>query len=88
MLTAEDHAQIAIQLALTRRLSLGILLSLFPILGLGSIIAIWIGVRGRKKIEASGGKLVGTGLASCCVVLGTLGLIGNTFFFWMTVIRQ
>jgi hypothetical protein len=85
MLSAEERVQIDAQMALSKNLSLGVVLSLLPVAGLGSAAAIWIGVRAWKKIGASEQKLVGTGMAVWCVAAGVIGLIANVVFFWPMV---
>jgi hypothetical protein len=87
MLSSEEQSNLDAQIALSKSLSLGLVFSLFPILGLGSIAAILIGVRGHRKIAASGQKLVGAKMAILCVVVGVIGLIINIFFFWTKVFR-
>jgi hypothetical protein len=86
MLSAQEQAEVDTQIALSKSLSLGFVFSLLPIAGLGSLAAIWIGARGWKKIEASGGKLVGTGMVLWCIAAGVAGLIWNGVFFWPMVL--
>jgi hypothetical protein len=88
MLSAQEKAQIETQVALSKTLALGFVLSLLPVAGIGSVIAIWIGVRSWKKIDASDPCLVGTGMASWCVAVGIIGLIANFVFFWPLVFRR
>ncbi|MEO5958195.1 MAG: hypothetical protein ABIR80_03700 [Opitutaceae bacterium] len=87
MLSEEDKIQIAEQIALSKSLALGFALSLLPVAGVGSIVAIVIGIRARKTIEASGEKLVGLGIAAWCIGAGVIGLIANVFFVWPIVFR-
>lgn len=80
MLTQQERQQIAEQSALSQRLGLGVALSLIPAAGVGSAIAIWIGLRARRQIVASDGRLVGAGMAMWCVFVGALGLVVNAVF--------
>jgi hypothetical protein len=88
MLTTDEKSQIEKQVALSKGLGLGVALSLLPVAGIGSLAAIIIGARAKKKIKESGGQLAGGWMASWCVVVGTVGLIANVFLFWRLVIRR
>ena len=81
MLSTEEKSKLEAQSALSKSLSLGLMFSVMPVAGLGSIAAIRIGVRGRKKIQASNGNLVGSGVATWCIYAGVFGLIANIIFF-------
>lgn len=85
MLSAEEQAQVDVQISLSKSLSLGLVFSILTVGGLGSVAAIWIGVRGWKKIKASDRKLVGSGIATWCIVAGVVGLLANIIFFWPMV---
>jgi len=87
MITAEDRSQIEAQVALSKSLGLGVALSLLPVAGLGSLAAIVIGVRAKKKIKESGDKLAGGGMASWCVAVGYVGLAANAVLLWLLIRR-
>lgn len=78
--TPEENQRLATQIALSKRLSLGIALSLLPSLGLGSLAAIWIGISAYKKIKASNGELTGIWAARWCMCAGFVGLVLSIAF--------
>jgi len=88
MLSAQEKTQIEAQVALSKNLALGFVLLLLPVAGIGSMTAIWIGVRSWRKIKASDPRLVGTGMAGWCVAVGVVGLIANIVFFWPLVFHR
>lgn len=49
--------------------------------GIGSILALVFGYRGRTQIDQSGGDLQGRGMATAGVVLGWIGLALAIFLF-------
>ena len=85
MITAEERSQIEAQIVLSKSLGLGVALSLLPSAGLGSVAAIVIGMRAKKKIKESGDKLVGSGMASWCVAVGYVGLIANVVLLCLLI---
>jgi hypothetical protein len=87
MRTAEEKIQMEAQIALSKSLAMGFAFSLLPVAGLGSIAAIVIGLRARKKIEASNGRLVGMGMVTWCILVGAFGLVLNLFLLWPTIMR-
>lgn len=54
---------------------LGLALSLGTVAGIGSVITLILGLRGRRVIKQSEGRLGGIWLAWSCIVDGVLGLI-------------
>ena len=68
------------QIALSKSLGLGFALSVMPTAGLGSIAAIIIGLRARKKIATSRYELTGSGMAAWCIIVGAIGLIVSICF--------
>jgi hypothetical protein len=54
---------------------LGLALSLGSFAGFGSVITLVLGLRGRRVIKRSKGRLGGIVLAWLCIVNGALGLI-------------
>ncbi len=52
----------------------GIIFSLFWLAGIGSLVAVILGLKARKAIRASDGKLVGSGRVRWCLIVGGLGL--------------
>jgi hypothetical protein len=88
MLSEDEKSQIAEQTALSQSLGLGVALSLLPLAGIGSIAAIIIGLRSKKKIKASGDRLCGAMMASWYLVVGTVGLLVNVWWFWPIIFRR
>ena len=87
MLTAEEKLQMHAQIALSKSLAMGFVFSLLPVAGLGSLAAIVIGLRARKKIAASRGRLVGMGMVTWCILAGAFGLLMNVLLLWPTILR-
>ena len=83
MLSPEEKTKLETQSALSKSLALGLMFTVLPAAGVGSIAAIWIGIRGRKKIQESNGDLVGAGVATWCIYVGALGLVANILFLFM-----
>jgi hypothetical protein len=61
------------QIRLSVLLGYGFVLSLLITGGLSSFVAFVIGWHARKRIAASGGRLVGRRLAWWCIIVGGLG---------------
>lgn len=55
-------------------LGVGFALSLYPSAGVGSLIALLIGIRALRIIRHSEGEVAGRGLAWWCIAVGALGL--------------
>ena len=64
-----------------KTLKWGIVFSIVWLMGLGSLLAILLGLKARKAINTSGGTLIGTGRVWWCLVVGGLGLA-----FWLPII--
>lgn len=62
------------QSQLDNTLKWGIIFSLFWLAGVGSLVAVILGLKAHKTIAASNGKLVGSGRVSWCLIVGGLGL--------------
>lgn len=75
MRTPEQEQEMSEQITLSKSLGLGFALSVIPTAGIGSVAAIIIGLRARKKIATSRYELTGSGMAAWCVVVGSIGLI-------------
>lgn len=87
VLSAEEQRLMNDQIALSKSLALGIALSVLPVAGIGSIAAIIIGLRAKRKLAASSGKLTGAGAASWCVIAGSVGLIINMVLIWPGIVN-
>ena len=60
-----------------------LVLSLLFFYGVGSIIAIVLGFRARREIEASNGTLQGRGMATAGIVIGFIGVFLAILIFVM-----
>ena len=49
--------------------------ALLPTCGIGSILAIVLGRRARREIDAPGSRLVGRGMATTGIVFGWIGVV-------------
>jgi hypothetical protein len=58
-----------------RLLRRGIFFSILWLMGVGSCIALWSGIKARRLITQSEGRLKGMGNVTWCFILGGLGLI-------------
>jgi hypothetical protein len=56
---------------------------LLPACGLGSLLALWFGYRGRRRLDAIGTS-EGRGMATAGVVLGWVGLVFAAIY-WLLV---
>jgi hypothetical protein len=61
-----------------------LVLSLLWLLGVGSILAVVLGVAARRRIKRSEGHETGAGLALAGVVIGIAGIFGAVGFFGLT----
>lgn len=52
----------------------GIIFSIFWLAGVGSLVAVILGLKAKKAIAASNGLLVGSGRVRWCLIVGGLGL--------------
>jgi hypothetical protein len=88
MRTPEQEQEMSEQIALSKSLGLGFALSVVPTAGVGSIAAIVIGLRARKKIATSRYELTGSGMAAWCIIVGSLGLIMSVGFLGSMVLSD
>jgi len=87
--TDSDSAELArtnptlfLQMRVSRMLGCGFALSLVVAGGVGSLVALVIGLRARSIIKKSGGELSGMRLAWWCIVVGGLGAAVLPFLLW------
>jgi hypothetical protein len=67
--------QMALQLRVSKMLGYGFAFSIVWAGGVGSLIALVIGLRARKLIRQADGEIAGIRMAWWCIVAGTLGLV-------------
>jgi hypothetical protein len=63
------------QVKVSKLLGLAFVLSISPLLGIGSLLAVILGSRALRMIEASNEPLNGRLLAWWCIVAGTFGTV-------------
>ncbi|MEP6923295.1 MAG: hypothetical protein ABI954_02415 [Pyrinomonadaceae bacterium] len=63
-----------LQIKVSKILSLGFVFSLFWMAGVGSLISFISGLKARKIINQSNGKIVGIKMAWWCIIAGALGM--------------
>jgi len=71
----EEKALLDEQIRLSRSLTTGFAFSIVWLAGVGSLIALAIGIKALVQISRSGKKLSGSGLAWWCVVVGGIGVV-------------
>jgi cytochrome c biogenesis protein CcdA len=67
--------QMALQARVSRMLGIGFAFSIVWLSGVGSLIALIIGLRARRIIMQSEEELSGIRLAWWCIILGGLGIV-------------
>lgn len=68
-----------LQIKVSKLLSLGFVFSIVWLAGIGSLIALFLGVKSLKIINQSHGEISGTKLAWWCIVVGGFGVISSPF---------
>jgi hypothetical protein len=66
----------------------GVVFSIIWLLGVGSLLAVVIGIRALRIIVRSDGEIEGTGKALWCVIVGGLGLLFWVFVIAMGIVNQ
>ena len=61
-----------LQVKTSRMLALGFTLSIVWLLGVGSLIAFILGLKGRRIIKQSDGKIRGLKMAWWCIIVGAV----------------
>jgi hypothetical protein len=67
--------QMALQARVSRMLGIGFAFSIVWLSGVGSLIALFIGLRARRIIMRSEEEISGIRLAWWCIILGGLGVV-------------
>jgi uncharacterized membrane protein YdcZ (DUF606 family) len=68
-----DDPDLALQVRISKMLGLAFALSIARIFGIGSLIALIIGLKVRRIIRKSQVKLSGSRMAWWCIIAGALG---------------
>jgi hypothetical protein len=83
----EVSPQLALQIRVSRMLGYGFVLSLASLGGVGSFIAVLLGLRARHVIKSSGVEVVGIRMAWWCILAGALGT-GIELSYWLQFFRM
>jgi hypothetical protein len=71
----QDDPKLALQVRVSKMLGYGFAFSQVWAAGVGSIIALIIGVRARRLIRQSNGEVSGIGMAWWCIIVGAFGAL-------------
>lgn len=71
----EDDPKLALQVRVSKMLGYGFAFSLVWAAGVGSIIALIIGLRARKLIRKSNDEISGIKMAWWCIIVGAAGVL-------------
>ncbi len=66
----------------------GIFYSIFWLMGVGSAISVMEGIKAKKLISQSDGKLKGMGRVWWCFIVGGAGLLFCAFVVMMVIIQK
>ena len=82
----EITPQMALQIRVSKMLGYGFAFSIVWAGGVGSLLALIIGLRARKLIKQSNAEISGMKMAWWCIAVGTLGtLIILPAVMWLTI---
>jgi len=76
------------QLKVSKMLSMGFVLSITGIFGVGSLIALILGIKASRIIRKSNGTINGAFMAWWCIVAGAVGTLIFLPLTIMLVIKQ
>jgi len=68
-------AKLEQQIRVSKRLSLAFALSLLGVGGIGSLVALIIGLWAKSIISKSSGEITGIRMAWWCIIVGALGTV-------------
>ena len=85
--TARRDPTLFLQTRVSRMLGLGFALSLAWVGGVGSLVALFIGLRARRLIREGRGAVAGARMAWWCVVAGAAGAMAGPPF-WLRLFKQ
>jgi hypothetical protein len=81
----EDASKLNQQVKVSRMLADGFAFSVVWIGGIGSLIALIIGLRALIIIRQSQGKLTGVVMAWWCIIMGALGTVALPLLIFLTL---
>ena len=70
-----EDPKLALQVRVGKMLGYGFAFSVVWAGGVGSLLALIIGLKARRLIKRSGGEVAGIRMAWWCIVVGALGLV-------------
>lgn len=76
----EEKALLEEQIRLTKSLTTGFAFSIVWMAGIGSMIALVIGIKALIQISRSENKLSGSGLAWWCIIVGGIGVVALPWY--------
>jgi hypothetical protein len=77
-----EDPKLALQVRVSKMLGCGFAFSLVVSGGVGSLVALVIGLRARRIIKQSGGELSGMRMAWWCIIAGGLGAVMLPLLVW------
>ncbi|MFL6285699.1 MAG: hypothetical protein ACJ74Q_21385 [Pyrinomonadaceae bacterium] len=80
----QNTPQMALQARVSRMLGIGFAFSIVWLSGLGSLIALIIGLRARRIIMQSEEQISGIRLAWWCIIVGGLGVVIGPLWLFRT----
>jgi hypothetical protein len=87
-LSEQIPAGLELQINVGKLLSHGFIFSVVWLGGIGSFLALLSGLKARKIINQSDGKIAGIRMAWWCIIVGALGTILMPPLLILTVINQ
>ena len=83
-------AQLARQVRVSKMLGLGFILTIVPMVGIGSLAALLIGLKAKSIIQQSNSEIGGIKMAWWCIIAGAVGVIVFPILFlwafgWITI---
>lgn len=80
-----EDPKLALQVRVSKMLGYGLAFSLVVLGGVGSLIALVIGLRARGVIKRTGGELSGLRLAWWCIIAGGVGTAMLPLTVWLVI---
>jgi hypothetical protein len=88
LITSEkEESDLRMQIKVSKLLSIGFVFSIVWLAGLGSLIALVIGLRARNLIRKAGGRIAGSGVAWWCIIAGGIGVVLLPLIMFQRLLR-
>ncbi|HUQ32415.1 MAG TPA: hypothetical protein VM095_09855 [Pyrinomonadaceae bacterium] len=83
-------AQLSQQVRVSKLLGLGFILTIVPMVGIGSLAALFIGLKAKSIIQQSNSEIAGIRMAWWCIIAGAVGVVAFPLLFlwafgWITI---